>query len=80
MRWRHQPHGNRMAHSYFIAAQSCIRYANWSTHRDVRDIYTADFALAWSPIPNFQLDIGVNVGRVPAAPPYQIYAGIAQRF
>ncbi len=55
-------------------------YANWSTHRDVRDIYTADFALAWSPMPNFQLDIGVNIGLVPAAPPYQIYAGIAQRF
>ena len=55
-------------------------YANWSTHRDVRDVYTADFALAWSPMPNFQLDIGVNIGLVPAAPPYQIYAGIAQRF
>jgi hypothetical protein len=55
-------------------------YANWSTHRDVRDIYTVDFALAWSPLPNFQLDIGVNVGLVSAAAPYQIYAGIAQRF
>jgi hypothetical protein len=55
-------------------------YANWSTHRDVRDIYTLDFALAWSPLPNFQLDIGVNIGLVPAAAPYQIYAGIAQRF
>jgi hypothetical protein len=55
-------------------------YANWSTHRDVRDIYTLDFALAWSPRPNFQLDLGVNIGLVPAAAPYQIYAGIAQRF
>ena len=55
-------------------------YANWSTHRDVRDIYTLDFALAWSPLPNFQLDIGVNIGLVPAAVPYQIYAGISQRF
>lgn len=55
-------------------------YANWSTHPDVRDIYTADFALAWTPRPNFQLDLGVNVGLVPAAVPYQIYVGIAQRF
>lgn len=55
-------------------------YANWSTHRDVRDIYTLDFALAWNPRPNFQLDLGVNIGLVPAAAPYQIYAGIAQRF
>ena len=55
-------------------------YANWSTHPDVRDIYTVDFALAWSPRPNFQLDVGVNVGLVPAAVPYQIYVGIAQRF
>jgi len=55
-------------------------YANWSTHRDVRDIYTLDFALAWNPRPNFQLDLGINIGLVPAAAPYQIYAGIAQRF
>jgi len=55
-------------------------YANWSTHPDVRDIYTVDFALAWSPMPNLQLDVGVNVGLVPAAVPYQIYVGIAQRF
>jgi hypothetical protein len=55
-------------------------YANWSTHRDVRDIYTVDFALAWNPRPNFQLDLGVNIGLVPAAAPYQIYAGISQRF
>ena len=55
-------------------------YANWSTHREVRDIYTVDFAVAWSPLPNFQLDIGVNIGLVPAAAPYQIYAGISQRF
>ena len=55
-------------------------YANWSTSRDVRDIYTLDFALAWSPLPNFQLDVGINVGLVPAAAPYQIYMGIAQRF
>ena len=55
-------------------------YANWSTNKDVRDIYTLDFALAWSPLPNFQLDVGVNIGLVPAAVPYQIYVGIAQRF
>jgi hypothetical protein len=55
-------------------------YANWSTSQDVRDIYTLDFALAWSPFPNFQLDAGVNIGLNAAATPYQIYVGIAQRF
>ena len=55
-------------------------YANWSTRRDIRDTYTLDFALAWSPIANFQLDAGVNIGLVAAAIPYQIYMGIAQRF
>ena len=55
-------------------------YANWSTHRDVKDIYTLDFAVAWSPIANFQLDAGVNIGLNSAAAPYQIYMGIAQRF
>jgi hypothetical protein len=55
-------------------------YANWSTRADVRDIYTVDFALAWSPKPNLQLDVGVNVGLVSAAVPYQIYIGVAQRF
>lgn len=55
-------------------------YANWSTRSDIRDIYTADFALAWSPRPNFQLDVGINIGLVPAAAPYQLYMGIAQRF
>jgi hypothetical protein len=55
-------------------------YANWSTHPGVRDIYTADFAIAWTPRPNFQLDLGINVGLAPAAIPYQIYVGVAQRF
>ena len=55
-------------------------YANWSTHRDVRDIYTADFAIAWSPFPNFQLDLGVNIGLNAAAPQHQIYMGMSQRF
>lgn len=55
-------------------------YADWSTHPDVKDIYTLDFAIAWSPIANFQLDVGINIGLNAAAPPYQIYMGIAQRF
>jgi Putative MetA-pathway of phenol degradation len=55
-------------------------YANWSTSPQVQDIYTLDFALAWTPKPNFQLDIGINIGLVSAAIPYQIYMGIAQRF
>jgi hypothetical protein len=55
-------------------------YANWSTSPQVRDIYTLDFALAWTPKPNFQLDIGINIGLVSAAIPCQIYMGIAQRF
>ena len=55
-------------------------YADWSSNHDVPDIYTLDFALAWSPFPNFQLDTGINIGLVPAAPAYQIYAGISQRF
>jgi Putative MetA-pathway of phenol degradation len=55
-------------------------YADWSTNADVRNIYTLDFALAWSPLPNFQLDVGINIGLVPAATPYQVYMGISQRF
>ena len=55
-------------------------YANWSTHREVRDIYTLDFAVAWSPLPNFQMDIGINIGLNAAATPYQIYFGLSQRF
>jgi hypothetical protein len=49
-------------------------------NHDVRDLYTLDFALAWSPLSNFQLDAGINIGLVPAAPAYQIYMGISQRF
>ena len=41
---------------------------------------TLDFAVAWSPIANFQLDAGINIGLNAAATPYQIYMGIAQRF
>jgi hypothetical protein len=55
-------------------------YADWSTRADIANIFTADFAVAWSPRPNFQIDVGVNVGLNPAAPPYQLYMGVAARF
>jgi hypothetical protein len=55
-------------------------YANWSTNPQAPNIYTLDFAVAWQPRPNFQLDVGINIGLNAAAPPYQIYMGIAQRF
>lgn len=55
-------------------------YANWSTNPQAPNLYTLDFALAWQPRPNFQLDVGINIGLNAAAPPYQIYMGIAQRF
>src|SRR5262245_41688163 len=55
-------------------------YTNWSTDWRVPNIVTADFALAWQPRPNFQLDVGINVGLNYAAIPYQFYVGIAQRF
>lgn len=55
-------------------------FANWSTNPQAPNLYTLDFALAWQPRPNFQLDVGINIGLNAAAPPYQIYMGIAQRF
>lgn len=55
-------------------------YANWSTDPRASNIYTADFAIAWQPRPNFQIDAGINIGLNAAAIPYQIYVGIAQRF
>ena len=55
-------------------------YADFSTNPQAPHIYTADFALAWQPRPNFQLDVGVNIGLNNAATPYQFYMGIAQRF
>jgi hypothetical protein len=55
-------------------------YANWPNSPDLQNVYTLDFALAWNPLPNFQLDAGINIGLVPAAAPYQIYMGISQRF
>jgi hypothetical protein len=55
-------------------------YANWSTNPQYPNIYTLDFALAWQPKPNFQLDAGINIGLNASAIPYQIYVGVAQRF
>jgi hypothetical protein len=55
-------------------------YADFSTDWRASNIYTADFALAWQPRPNFQLDVGVNIGLNNAATPYQFYMGVAQRF
>jgi hypothetical protein len=55
-------------------------YADWSTRQDVADVYTLDFAVAWTPRPNFQLDAGINIGLNGAATPYQLYMGVSQRF
>jgi hypothetical protein len=55
-------------------------YANWSTNPQAPNIVTADFAVAWQPRPNFQLDAGINISLASAAIPYQFYMGIAQRF
>jgi hypothetical protein len=55
-------------------------FTNWSTNPQAPNIVTADFAIAWQPRPNFQLDAGINIGLNYAAVPYQIYVGIAQRF
>ena len=55
-------------------------FTNWSTNPQAPNIVTADFAIAWQPRPNFQLDAGINIGLNYAAIPYQFYVGIAQRF
>jgi hypothetical protein len=55
-------------------------WANWSTNPQAPNLYSADFAIAWQPRPNFQLDVGINIGLNAATAPYQIYMGIAQRF
>jgi hypothetical protein len=55
-------------------------YANWPNSPDLKNTCTVDFVVAWTPRPNFQLDVGINIGLVPAAIPYQIYMGIAPRF
>jgi hypothetical protein len=55
-------------------------YANWPNSPDLQNTYTLDFALAWTPLPNFQVDVGINIGLVPQAVPYQLYMGVAQRF
>src|SRR5262249_23317408 len=55
-------------------------YANWSTDPRAPNIYTLDFAVAWQPWPNFQVDAGIYIGLNAAAIPYPIYVGVAQRF
>ena len=55
-------------------------FADWSTSPNRQNTYTLDFALAWQPWPNFQLDAGINIGLNAAATPYQVYMGISQRF
>lgn len=55
-------------------------FTSVSTDRFTPDMYTADFALAYLLRPSTQLDVGTNLGLNRAAPRYQIYCGIAQRF
>jgi hypothetical protein len=55
-------------------------YSSVSADKFTPDIYTADFALAYLIGKNTQLDGGINVGLNKAAPDYQLYAGISQRF
>ena len=55
-------------------------FTSVSTDRYTPDMYTADFALAYLLRPTTQLDVGTNLGINRAAPKYQVYAGIAQRF
>jgi outer membrane putative beta-barrel porin/alpha-amylase len=55
-------------------------FTNWSTDPRAPNIVTLDFAVAWQPMKNFQLDAGINIGLNYAAIPYQFYVGIAQRF
>jgi hypothetical protein len=42
--------------------------------------YTMDFAMSWLVTPNWQLDGGMNFGLNKAAPDFQPYIGISQRF
>lgn len=42
--------------------------------------YSFDTALAWVPRPNFQWDIGANVGLNKDTPALQVYTGITRRF
>jgi hypothetical protein len=55
-------------------------YSDVDNDTGLQPYYTADFALAWLVSPNFQLDIGTNVGLNKAAPDLQGYIGISQRF
>ena len=47
-------------------------FTNWSTNPQAPNIVTADFAVAWQPRPNFQLDAGINIGLNYAAIPYRV--------
>ncbi len=55
-------------------------YSNLTTDDDGEDQYTADFAVTWLVKENLQLDAGVNIGLNEAAPDWQPYIGISQRF
>lgn len=55
-------------------------YTSVSADRFTPDQYTADFALAYLLTPITQVDIGTNLGLNRAAPNFQFYGGIAQRF
>ena len=55
-------------------------YSDVDNDAGLQPYYTADFAVAWLVSPNFQLDIGTNVGLNKAAPDIQGYVGISQRF
>jgi hypothetical protein len=55
-------------------------YSDVDNDIGLQPYYTADFAVAWLVTPNFQLDMGTNVGLNKAAPDIQGYIGISQRF
>ena len=55
-------------------------YTSVSADRFTPDLYTADVGLAYMTGPATQLDLGANFGLNRAAPSYQVYAGISQRF
>jgi len=45
-------------------------YADWSTDPRAANVHTADFAIAWRPKPNFQVDVGIKFGLNSAVIPY----------
>ncbi len=55
-------------------------YSNLTTDHDSDNQYTADCAVTWLVKDNVQLDAGVNIGLNEAAPDWQPYVGISQRF